>query len=182
MTAQSVARRYAAALFDVARKDGSLDRVGRDLADFRDLVQQHEALRRVFETPAIPASRKRGVVDALLAAAGGVHDDLRRLLLMLAERDRLALLAPIAAAFADRVLQARKVVSAEIVTAVPLGDERRAVLVTALAAATGCDVTVTETVDPAIVGGVVARVGSLVFDGSVTRQIERMKARLLQEA
>jgi F-type H+-transporting ATPase subunit delta len=182
VTASLVARRYAGALFDVARRDGTLERAGRDLADFTALVAQHDELGRVFETPAVPPAKKRDIVEALLAAGGGVQDDVRRLLLLLAERDRLMLLPEINTAFADRAMDARRVLPAEVVTAVPLGDASRARLAGALAAATGCEVTLTETVDPGIVGGVVTRVGSLVFDGSVTRQIERMKARLLQEA
>jgi F-type H+-transporting ATPase subunit delta len=104
------------------------------------------------------------------------------LLRLLADRDRLGLLAEVGHAFAERLLELRRVVPAEIVTAVPLGETRRAALAEALARATGRTVTITERVDPAIIGGVVARVGSLVFDGSITRQIERMREQLRREA
>jgi F-type H+-transporting ATPase subunit delta len=64
------------------------------------------------------------------------------------------------------------------VTAHPLTDGPRAAIVAALGRATGAEVTMTERVDPGLVGGLVARVGSLVFDGSVTRQLERMRQTL----
>ena len=91
------------------------------------------------------------------------------------------LLNDIAEMFADRVLQARRIVAAEVVTAVPLGDDQRMTLRTALGRVTGADLRVTERVDPSLIGGVVARVGSMVFDGSVTRQLERLKQQLMAE-
>jgi F-type H+-transporting ATPase subunit delta len=101
---------------------------------------------------------------------------------MLADRDRLMLLSEVRAAFEARLRQERHVLQAEVVTAVPLPESQRDSLVAALRQAAGSDLALTERVDPAIIGGVIARVGSLVFDGSVTRQLERMKQRLLQES
>jgi F-type H+-transporting ATPase subunit delta len=178
---RSIARRYAAALFDVADRNGTVDRVDRQLAAFSAFLDDQPELRRVFDTPAVAAQKKRAILDAVLAATDEIDGETRQLLRMLADRDRLSLVSAIAAAFVDRVRQARHVLPAEVVTAVPLGDAQRASLTTALRAATGSELTVTERVDPAILGGVVARVGSLVFDGSVARQLERMKQRLLQE-
>ena len=182
MTPQGVARRYASALFDVATKAQTLEAVEGGLSGLAALVASHEELRRVFESPAVPASRKRALVDALLAAGGPVQDELARLLRLLADRDRLALLPQIASAFADRMMAERRVVPAEVVTAAPLDDARKAELAEALGRATGRTVTLTERVDPGIIGGIVARVGSLVFDGSVTRQLERMGEQLRREA
>jgi F-type H+-transporting ATPase subunit delta len=77
------------------------------------------------------------------------------------------------------VRQLRRVVTAELTTAMPLPDSQRATLVAALGRAAGAEVALTERVDPALIGGVVARVGSVVFDGSVLTQIERMRRRLI---
>jgi F-type H+-transporting ATPase subunit delta len=100
-------------------------------------------------------------------------------MMLLAEQDRLALIGDVAEGFAERLRAAQKVVPAEIVTAVPLPDGRRAALAAALGRAAGLDVLVTERVDPAIIGGVVARVGGVVYDGSVARQIDRVREQLL---
>ncbi len=182
MTPRGVARRYAAAQFDVAVTGQVLDAVERDLVAVADLTASHEDLRRVFETPAIAPQKKRALVTALLAHAGPVQAEVARLLGMLADRDRLGLLADIQEAFAERVREVRRVVPAEVVTAAPLGDARRAALAEALGRATGRTVTLTERVDPAILGGVIAKVGSVVYDGSVVRQIERMREQLHRDA
>jgi F-type H+-transporting ATPase subunit delta len=181
MTSGLAARRYGAALFDVASRGGDVERVRRDLAAMRDLVAGHDELRRVFETPAVPAARKRAILDAVVAALGDVSVEVRRLLELVADRDRLTLLAAITEAYVTQVNAARRTVPADVVTAVPLSDDRRAALTQALGRATGGEVTLSARVDPSIIGGVVARVGSVVFDGSVTRQIERLRERLLAE-
>ena len=181
MTPRTVARRYAAALFDVVSRSGDVEHAERDLRAFVDLVAGHAELGKIFDTPLVPPARKRAVAEAILRAAGGVSDHVARLVLLLADRDRIGALADVAAAFSARAMQARRVVPAEIVTAVPLADGQRAALTKALGRVTSSEVMVTTRVDPAIIGGVVARVGSVVFDGSVTRQIERLREKLLAE-
>ena len=182
MTLQSIARRYAAALFDVVQKTGTLARVERDLAMLAELVSTHDELRKVFATPVIPIQNKRAMVDAIVTATGDLAPETVRLLTLLAERDRLGLIESVAAAFADRALKAKNIVRAEIVTAAPLAEQTSAALAHALGTAAGAEVIVSERVDSSIVGGVVARVGGVVFDGSVTRQVERMREKLLAGA
>jgi F-type H+-transporting ATPase subunit delta len=106
----------------------------------------------------------------------------QRLLSLLGERDRVSFIGEIAAAFAARVRHSAHVVEAEFVSAVPLDDRRRTTLATALGKATGGTVTVTTRVDPSIIGGVIANVGNLVFDGSVRTQLDRFKQTLLAQA
>jgi F-type H+-transporting ATPase subunit delta len=182
VSVQSVARQYAQALFKVAERSRRQDEIGRDLEELMRLVDSHAELRAVFETPLVLPRKKRALVDALIAAAPDLGAEVGRLLELLAERDRLMLLGDIARAYRERVLVSERTVAAEVTTAIPIGDERRASLAQALGKATGQTVTISTKVDPAIMGGVVARVGSLVFDGSVARQIERLRQRLLAEA
>jgi F-type H+-transporting ATPase subunit delta len=182
VTASGIARRYAAALFDVTRKAGIEGRVGESLSTLASLVTGHAELRQVFETPALPPQVKRSVLTALVNQMGPINVELQRLLDLLADRDRLGMIPAVAAAFTERLMQARKILPAEIVTAVPLSDANRTAIAGALAKAMGSEVTITERVDPAIIGGVVAKVGSTVFDGSVTRQLERLGQRLRTEA
>src|SRR5262245_8204688 len=125
MTARTLARRYSGALFDVLRKQGNLESAERDLLAMRDLVVGHDQLRRVLETPAVSMQKKRAVLEAILAKIGSVSPEVKRMLLMLADRDRLSLLPEIATAFSERTMAARKVQPAEVVTAVPLDDARR---------------------------------------------------------
>jgi F-type H+-transporting ATPase subunit delta len=136
---------------------------------------------RPLETPAIPAYKKRAVLESVLDAAGDLDPEVRRLLLLLADRDRLMTLPHLSRFFNARVMLKNRVVAADVVTAVPLGDDRRAALTSALGGATGGTVQLTERVDPSIIGGLVARVGGVVYDGSVTGQLDRMRARLLAD-
>ena len=182
MSDRSIARQYAHALFDVAARSGETQAVGRYIAEMAVLVANHADLKSVIETPLVTPSQKRGLLDALIAAGGPINIEVQRMLELLADRDRLRLLGEVAAAYAARLMDAERVVSADVVSAVPLNEEGQAQLARALGKVTGRTVTIHVRVDPSIVGGVIARVGSLVFDGSVTRQIERMRERLHAEA
>jgi F-type H+-transporting ATPase subunit delta len=178
MSEQSVARQYAGALFTVAQRNHTVDAVARDLDAFAALAADNPSLREIFATPLIHPKKKRAVVDDLLAAAGPLSEEVRRTLTLLADRDRLALIGHVARAFSERVMESNRTVHAKVVTSMPLPDERQHALADALGRATGRTVTITSTVDPAIVGGLVAEVGSVVFDGSVAGQLKRMRQRV----
>jgi len=178
MSSQSAARRYAAALFDVTHRAGSAEQAGSSLAQLAEIVASHPELNRVLTSPAVPVAVKSKIVAAVIAAGGGANAEVGRMISMLAERDRLGELTDLAAAFSERLMDAQKILRADVTTAVPLTDASRQALTAALGRATGKSVTITERVDPAIVGGVIARVGSFVYDASITRQIERLRDRL----
>lgn len=178
MTSRAAAARYARALFDVALKESDVEQAGRDLQGFAQLVAGHESLPKILANPAIPASKKRALIEQLIARAGSISPVVAKLLLLLAERDRLVLLSEIETAYQYRLMDHAKVVRAEIVTAVGLPGDRVAALQQGLARATGREVQLESRVDPSIIGGAIARVGSTVYDGSVTRQLEKMKETL----
>lgn len=101
---------------------------------------------------------------------------------MLADRDRMGSVRDVAAAYTERLMAHRKVVNAQIVTATELPGNQRYALAKALSAAVGADVRLKESVDPSIMGGIVARVGSVVYDATLTRQLEKMRRQLLSPA
>ena len=92
MTNRAAGIRYARALFDVSQKEADIEQVGRELADFAQLIAAHEALPKIFSNPAIPAPRKKALLEQLIARAGAMTPVVTKLLLMLAERDRMAIL------------------------------------------------------------------------------------------
>jgi F-type H+-transporting ATPase subunit delta len=178
MTNSTAATRYARALLDVAVKERvDVDQIERELTSFVDLFAQYPALERVFLNPVVPVPRKRAAMDAL-AARAGVLPILAKLLGVLAERDRLVLVPSLLAAYRDRLLDYRHVVRAEVTTTTPLSAERAKSIETSLARLTGRTIVLSTRVDPAIIGGVVTRIGSTVYDASVTRHLERMKEKL----
>ena len=180
MTARAAAKRYARALFDVALKEGlDLEQIGSELDDVNRFVAEHEALQRVFANPAIPAGRKRSVLEALLAKSP-LTAVVSRTLLLLADRDRLGLLGDLVQAYRERLMDHRHVVRAHITTAVDLPTDRQAALEQGLAAATGQQVQLDVHIDPAIVGGAIARIGSIVYDGSITTQLQKLKKQLIE--
>jgi F-type H+-transporting ATPase subunit delta len=186
MTAGAAASRYARALFDVVLKeakdagdDAAVEKVQAELQQFADLFTR-EPLAHVLGNPAIPASKKKALTAALVARAGQVTPPLAKLLLILAEKDRLTLLPGIARAYAERVMDYRKIVRGEVTTALPLTPERLRVLEQGLAKATGRKVVLAARVDPSIIGGAVTRLGSTVYDGSVTTQLQKMKQALVE--
>lgn len=173
-----MARRYAAALFTVTEKAGSTERAGQDLADLGRLVSEHEELRHVVASPTVPVAAKKAVFAAIMQAAGMASREIRRLVDMLADHERLLILPQLAAVFAERMNDAKRIAQAEVVTAVPLTAASRAALADALGRASGKTVTMTERVDPAIIGGVIARIGTFVYDASIAGQLGRLRDRL----
>ena len=180
MTSRTAALRYARALFDVAVKEQvDLDAIERQLASFADLLRTHELLGKVLLNPAVPAPRKRATVSELVKRLS-MTPVVSKTLVLLADRDRLVLLPEIVDAYRRRLLDHQHVVRAHVTTATPLSDERAQAIEKSLALATGRRVTLATSVDPSIIGGVVTRIGSTVYDASITRQLERMKQRLEQ--
>ena len=183
MTSRAAASRYSRALFDVLLQqagDGSLVERGQtDLQTLANLVASFPQLASVFGNPAIPAPKKRGVAQALLERTG-ITGPVAKLVLLLADRDRLMLLPDVATTYRERVLDWKNVIRGEVTTAVPIAADKIRALEQRLTQATGRTVTLDAKVDPSIVGGVVTRLGSTVYDGSVTTQLQRMKEILIE--
>jgi F-type H+-transporting ATPase subunit delta len=180
MTSRVAAMRYARALFDVALAEHQdLDQISRELSELGGLVAGNQELGRALTHPAIPPARKRAVMEALLSHSP-VNPLLSRTLLLLADRDRLALLSDVSDAFRSRLMDHQQVVRAEVTTAIELPADRVSALQQGLAAATGRKVQLDVRVDPSIVGGAVTKIGSTVYDGSVTTQLERLKRKLAE--
>jgi F-type H+-transporting ATPase subunit delta len=181
VTSGAAAGRYARALFDVVLEDGGdVGTAQDDLQKFADLVKRHDALAALFANPAIPASKKQAVVQALLDRVRGISPVLSKLILMLAERDRLALLPDITRLYRERVMDHHKIVRGEVTTAIPLTPDKLRALEQGLQKVSGRTVVLESKVDPSIIGGVITRLGSTVYDGSITTQLEKMKQALVE--
>jgi F-type H+-transporting ATPase subunit delta len=178
MTSKTAATRYARALFDVVLKEkADLEAAEQELASFVSLLAQHPTLEKVLLNPAVPVPRKRAAVVDLTSLAR-TSPVVTKLLVLLAERDRLTLLGELLASYRDRLLDHRQVVRAEVVTATPLAADGARSIELRLAKVTGRTIQLHTRVDPAIVGGLVAKIGGTVYDASVTRQLQKMKETL----
>ena len=179
MTNGAALSRYARALFDVAERDSNPERVAEDLEAYTRLIAEHSELARVLHSPAVPPARKVAAIRAL-AAQLGLTPLSTQLMSALAERDRLSIVPELAPVYRERLLERRNVVSAEVTTAVPVGADKIEAIGRRLGEVTGKQVRVASRVDPSIIGGVIARVGSTVYDGSVNGQLARMRQKLVE--
>jgi F-type H+-transporting ATPase subunit delta len=179
MSMRASAAPYARALLDVAIKESDPERAGQELAAFVDVVKRHADLDRVLANPVVPAANKRGVVQQVVERLQ-LTTPAAKLLALLAARGRLALLPDLLDVYRERLMEHQRVVRAEVTTAVPLSQERATQLQQRLASATGRAVTMTTKVDASIIGGVITRIGSTVYDGSVAAQLAKVKDRLVE--
>ena len=178
MTNRTAATRYARALLDVALKEqANLATIETQLTELARLFAENEGLRKALHNPAVPVQRKRAAVVEIVAKAG-VLPIVGKTMALLAERDRLVILPEVADSFRQRLQDIRNVVRAEVTTTEPLSAERLQAIQRSLATATGRSVELTSRVDPAILGGMVARVGGTVFDASVTSHLQRIRQRM----
>jgi F-type H+-transporting ATPase subunit delta len=181
MSSRASATRYARALFDVALKESDPAQVERDLSAFTGLMSSNPDLQSVLTNPGAPVAGKRAVTETL-AKRLNVVSPVGKLLVLLAERERLALVPDVLAVYRERLMDYQQIVRAEVTTAAPLSPDRAAQLEQRLAQATGRRVDVTMSVNPAIIGGIVARIGGTVYDGSVATQLSKMRERLVQQS
>ena len=182
MSLRASAARYARALLDVVvAEKGNPERVEQELASIADLIATHPELQRVLTDPAIPVTGKRGVMKELTARVNAAAP-VAKLMLLLAERDRLVLLPDLVAVYRERLMDHLQIVRAEVTTAVPLPQDRAAQLEKRLAEVTGRRVTMSARVDPSLIGGIVTRIGSTVYDGSVATHLEAMRQKLVEQA
>lgn len=175
MQAGAIAKRYARAAFEVAQSHATADRW---LSDLQGLaaVTSDPAVARWLATGKVPAARKEDVLAGALAAPDPLLLNLLRLLIA---KDRITLLPRVAAAFEGFLNQSRNIAPAEVTTAVPLDPAETARIAEQLSALTGQDVRVQTKIDPSIIGGLVARIGDRVLDGSVRTRLAQLRRELV---
>lgn len=181
MSLRTSATRYARALFDVALRESDPVRIEQDLTTFVQAMSDNAELRRALTSPAVPRDARVSLVSAI-AAQAGAQPPVAKLLAMLADRGRLELLPLLLEVYRDRLLEHRNVVRASVTTAAPLPPEHLQSLESRLGTLTGKQVQLSTTVDPSLIGGMIARVGSTVYDGSIRTQLHKMKQRLVENA
>lgn len=167
---------YAAAILEVAQAEGMLDRIGDELFRIARAVESSPELRDALADRTIPVDRKKGIVDDLL---GDKTSPLAVNLVNFVVGVGMASDLPaIADRLAERAAAARNKAIAEVRAAVVLDDETVARLAESLSRATGKDVEVKAIVDPSVVGGIVARVGDTVIDGSLSHRMQEIRETL----
>jgi len=171
--------RAARAIFDIVHAKGEGARAVASVEQLVALMDEYPDLHRALVSPFVPPAARRGVVDAL-APRLDMPDAVRQSLGIIAEQGVMSHLPALARILRQLVNRAAGIVEAAVTTAVPLSPAQLDLLQARLSDATGKQVAVTAKVDPAVIGGVVARVGGLVYDGSLARQLARLQQQLVQ--
>lgn len=167
---------YARALVDVARAEGLLVDVEDDLFRFARVLEGSDDLRKALTDPAVPPARRTAVVEDLMGAKTlQVSASLASLIV---GAGRASDLPAIVDRFVALAAEERSRELAEVRSAVALTDEQVARLADALSQATGKQVEVKVIIDDRVLGGIVARIGDVVIDGTVRHRIEQLKERL----
>lgn len=174
---QDLTRGYAQALFSVAEAEGVLDDVGDELFRFARALEKETRLRNALTDIALPAERKRKVLRDVLGKKANPHTV--NLLAFVVEQGRARDLREIVDELVRLAAERRQRAVAEVRTAIPLSGQQRKRLAEALSRATGKQVELKVIIDPdAVIGGVVARVGDQVFDGSIRRRLDMARERM----
>lgn len=172
-----VAERYASALFDLAREESAIDSVEGELVKLADMIAESQDLRRLIESPVFSAEEQERAIGAVADKAGitGLTGNFLRLA---AHNRRLFVLPGAIRAFRAMAAAHRGEVTAEVTSAHPLSDAQVTALKAALKDTLGKDVTLSARVSPAIIGGLIVKVGSRMIDTSLRTRLMTVKTHL----
>ncbi len=172
-----LAMRYATAAFDVAAEERGLDRLAADFAALKVLLARSPELAQLVRSPVISRDQQSAGMDAVLKAAGAA-DLTRKLVLLLAKKRRLFILAAVIASFEQLLARHRGEIAADVTAARELSEPETAELKRILKDRLGREPRLTMHVDPALLGGIVLKVGSRMIDSSLRSKLEALRARM----
>src|ERR1043166_3760207 len=178
MSVQTVARRYASALADVVLQRGEAREVQEELRACADMLRSNMNLREVFANPTIGLDQKRAVLKRLPEIAKP-RPTTSNFLKVLLENQRITELDEINRKFAEALDDRAGVVAARVTTARPVAADTKQTVEAKLRSLTGKNVRVEFDTDSDIIGGIVSRIGSTIYDGSVRNQLEQIKEKMI---
>jgi F-type H+-transporting ATPase subunit delta len=177
MSVQTVARRYASALSDVVLERGDAREVQEELLAWEQMLQSSPNLQEVFRNPTIALDKKRAVLNKLIERARPTPTTTNFLKVLL-QNQRLTELGEINRKFADLLDVRAGTVAATVTTARAVPEDAQRQLHTKLLALTGKKVRINFATDPDLIGGLVTRIGSTVYDGSVRNHLQLIKEKM----
>lgn len=177
MSILTIARRYATALADVTLKNGEAREVQAELTEWDQLIKSNSNLLEVLRNPTIALDQKRRVLNKLIERVRP-RPTTTNFLKVLLQNQRLTELGEINRKFADVLDERGGMVAAEVTSARPVSASAQEQLLATLASLTKRKVRVSFDTDPDLIGGVVTRIGSTVYDGSVRNQLQLIKEKM----
>ena len=181
MSIRTSANRYAKALFDVALQEkADLGQIARDLEAVAEMLKTSPDLLLNLHRGSVTDAQRQSLMEAI-SKSMSLSAPVTKMLVLLARSGKMTLIPELSAAYRERLLAHQNIVRAEVTSAVPLSPEKAKALEASLATVTGKKVEISVNVDPELLGGVVARIGSTVYDGSLKTQLTRMRQELVKQ-
>jgi F-type H+-transporting ATPase subunit delta len=177
---KSASHQYANALADIALAQGAAEPALKQLADFGAAYAESAELRNFLASPAVDRDAKHGVVEKLVARMGA-SKIIRNFVFLVVDHGRAHILPEIVSAFQEVVRQRQGIAEAEISTAIELNAAQKAEFAFTLERLTGKRVEAKYSLEPALLGGAVVRIGDAIYDGSLRHRLDEMRARLAAE-
>ena len=177
---RSASLQYANALADIALEQGAAEPTAKQLSAFGAVYAESAELRTFLASPAVTIEGKHAVIEKIIVRMGA-SKILRNFLFVIADHRRTALIPEIIATFQQVIRQRQGVAEAEISSAVELSAAQKKELAATLARLTGKKIETKYSLDPALLGGAVVRIGDTIYDGSLRSRLNEMRARLTAE-
>jgi F-type H+-transporting ATPase subunit delta len=177
---KSASLQYANALADIVLAQGAAAPAIKQLTDFGAAYAESAELRNFLASPAVGRSAKHGVIEKLIARLGA-SKILRNFLFLIADHQRTHVLPAIISTFQEVVRQRQGIAEAEISSAVELSAAQKAEFAVTLERLTGKRVETKYSLEPALLGGAVVRIGDTIYDGSLRNRLKELRARLAAE-
>jgi len=177
---RSASLQYATALADIALEQGAAEPVRKQLEEFGTAYAESAELRNVLSNPAVERTAKHGVVEKLVARLGASRI-VRNFLFVVVDNQRTHLVPEILQSFEDVLRQRHGVAEAEVTSAAELTAPQKTQIQQTLERLTGRKIQANYSLDAALLGGVVVRIGDTIYDGSVRNRLNQMRARLAAE-
>ncbi len=174
MSGTVVARRYAKALFAVAKEEGKLQEYGDALGQVASFLEDNPEIEAALASPVFPLESKRSIIDEVVKAFG-LSGGLASFLSLMAERNRLMYLRQVSEFYRELLDEEIGVVRAVVRSAVPLSEELKERMAEAFSKVMGKSVLLEVKEDPEIIGGVIAHIGDVIWDGSIRSQLQGFK-------
>lgn len=172
--ASGATKRYLQAIVEIARETQSFDAWERDLQRLGAMASDQQ-VAAFLENPSVQVAKKKKAVDVILKDA---QPEARTLAYLLIDRQRTGIIPDLVDAFNEAVLAEKGIVMADVTTAEPLDDKMQAAVRERIGQLIGKKVELRMHTDPEIIGGLIARIGDEVIDGSVQARLRRLRTRL----
>lgn len=177
MIETSLAKRYAKALVEIGVENDAVEKYGRDLSDLAKMMETSRDFFELLVNPVFPREDKKRVAGLILDKLG-TDSVVRNFVNLLIDRKRIDQLVGIEKAFRSQVDDLRGITRGEVTSAIPLDADELNRITTALSWRTGKKVILTPKVDPSLIGGLFAKVGDTVLDGTIRTQLNQLKESL----